>query len=150
MSGPQEMRGGGRPGSSLAAHAPAGLAGRARVEAVGQDPGPGGAYLLGVGELRAAERRAAPPSYAEDGGAGGGVRMAGRRGCWKPFLGFRQAFLLEHFLGGERGAPLARSTGGHVQPLTPPSSGRGHLRGQALPARPVDFPKAAALGEAGT
>lgn len=60
----------------------------------------GGAYLLGIWELRAAERRTAPPGYAEDGGTGGGVRMAGRGGCWKPFLGFRQAFLLEHFLGG--------------------------------------------------
>jgi len=58
------------------------------------------AYLLGVGELRAAERSAAAPGYAEDGGARGGVRMAGCGGCWKPFLGFRQAFLLEHFLRG--------------------------------------------------
>lgn len=60
--------------------------------------GANGAYLLGIRELRAAERRVAPPGYAEDGGTGRGVRMAGRGGCWKPFLSFRQAFLLEHFL----------------------------------------------------
>lgn len=74
--------------------------------------------------------------------------MAGRGGCWKPFLGFRQAFLLEHFLGEERVVPLASSTGGHVQPLPTPQ--HSHLRGQALPARPAVFPQAATLGETGT
>lgn len=111
--------------------------------------GSDGAYLLGVGELRAAERRAAPPGYAEDGGACGGVRMAGSGGCWKPFLGFRQAFLLEHFLGGERRNVSSRHRGLHPTPAPSPSPGHGHLRAQALLARPVVVPRAAALGDTG-
>lgn len=88
--------------------------GRGRMLAAGLAQGPDGAYLLGVGELRAAEWSAA--AAPEERGARGRVRMAGRGGCWKPFLAFRQAFLLEHFLGGERGKVSSPHWGPHQNP----------------------------------
>lgn len=112
----------------------AGRAGGGGEGTAGQDGGSDGAYLLGVGELRAAERRAAPPGYAEDGGAGGGVRMARRGGCWKPFLGFRQAFLLEHFLGGERRNVSSRHRGPRTTHAPRPAPGTATC--EVRPSRP--------------